>query len=385
MEFLQRIYDAAAGTEKGVPFGPIAEAMGFTDQEHVPIIQYLKGEGFLDWSSMGHIQLTHQGIVAVEEMQKEKEADASRIFTQENRVKLYYLLLDLLPPPLINGYHEEGGRGLRKLDAILRRELGCLELAGSREIGAVMRNFILAAPENELLRLIEYIPRAHYMAEEEFYSGMFLFDFQSAIENAERQAQEMKGYLNRFLHSIGSPAQFLPDGSFSRDGAVSHTPVALSCLPNKDVLLVDLNAYLKQERPFALIYIDLDEFKPVNDTLGHAAGDRCLKNIVEMIGEIILKKGKLYRYGGDEFVVALPNSVTAEALATAERIRAEIDNRNPGGTIKVTTSIGVISSRDSGITTGAELLNAADKAMYFSKKNGRNRVSSWSPSMDHEV
>lgn len=75
----------------------------------------------------------------------------------------------------------------------------------------------------------------------------------------------------------------------------------------------------------SVLFIDLDGFKQVNDSQGHQAGDICLDSVVKVASEPILGKGKMYRYGGDEFVVSLPNFVSTEAEATAERIRAAID------------------------------------------------------------
>jgi len=308
-----------------------------------------------------------------------EEPKAAAIFTQENRVKLYYRLLDFLPAPVTTGYDQEGGEGLRTLDELLRRKLGRLKLARGRDIQAVVKNFVLAAPEDELLALVESVPLAHYMAEKksQIYS-------QSPIENAKRRAAQMREQLNNLLSSVGCSAEFLEDGTFSRDGTTIQTPVGLRKLPDLPALQADVERQLKQASPLAVIAFDLDGFKSLNDTLGHAAGDRCLEKVVEIISRIVLKKGKLYRRGGDEFVVMLPNCVTAEALATAERILLELDQGNPGESIKVSASIGVISSRDSDTTLAAEFLSAADQAMYLSKRNGKNRVTAWSASMSND-
>ena len=75
----------------------------------------------------------------------------------------------------------------------------------------------------------------------------------------------------------------------------------------------------------AILYLDLDGFKEVNDTLGHAAGNECLIQVARTMASAVLNKGKLYRPGGDEFVVLLPNFSSEEAASTAERIRATID------------------------------------------------------------
>lgn len=113
----------------------------------------------------------------------------------------------------------------------------------------------------------------------------------------------------------------------------------------------------------------------MNDTIEHPAGTACLISVVKTIGEIIAGRGNLYRYGGDEFVVLVPNSNAAETTATAERIRREVERSNPGETIPVTTSIGVLCSADHEGSSAEELISLVDKAMYESKQTGGNRVT----------
>ena len=96
------------------------------------------------------------------------------------------------------------------------------------------------------------------------------------------------------------------------------------------------------------------------------------------IGAAIQGKGKLYRYGGDEFCVLLRNYSTAEGHMTAERIRAAIDAKPPvRGSVKVTTSIGVASSEMQGLEDPQKLVDSADKAMYVAKGTTKNRVCAW--------
>src|SRR5260370_831901 len=93
---------------------------------------------------------------------------------------------------------------------------------------------------------------------------------------------------------------------------------------------------------------------------------------------MLRRKGKLYRGGGDEFCVMLPNFLTAEASVTAERVRAGIDRLKAfGGAVKVTTSIGVAGSDTNPQTTPESLVAAAEDAMYVAKFSGKNRVCSW--------
>lgn len=151
--------------------------------------------------------------------------------------------------------------------------------------------------------------------------------------------------------------------------------ITLSSLPKKDELLDHIRSLREESGVFSVIVIDLDNFKQVNDTKGHLAGDACLESVVAIIGAAIRRKGLLYRWGGDEFAVVLPNFDKTEAEATAERIRVSVSTGNPGGDVHVTASIGVTAKVESVETSAEELLESADNAMYTSKKEGRNRVT----------
>ncbi|TMF39956.1 MAG: diguanylate cyclase [Chloroflexi bacterium] len=130
-------------------------------------------------------------------------------------------------------------------------------------------------------------------------------------------------------------------------------------------------------RGFCLLMMDLDELKQINDRHGHFFGDRVLRGV----GEVIRSGGRRIdtaaRYGGDEFVVLLPETDPTGAYVLAEKIRQEVaDLRVPvaGSAIQPSISIGVVSYPDDGRTSD-ELMITADTSMYRSKRAGRNRVS----------
>lgn len=148
-------------------------------------------------------------------------------------------------------------------------------------------------------------------------------------------------------------------------------------LPNKDELLKDVQSILKQHPTSSLVVIDLDNFKTVNDTKGHSEGDACLDRVISTIGAVVGGRGKIYRWGGDEFAVCLPDFSTMEGQAAAERIRTAVEQAKPGGDIEVTTSIGVCGSDCAESESPEELLDFADKAMYESKRTGKNQVTAW--------
>jgi diguanylate cyclase (GGDEF)-like protein len=148
--------------------------------------------------------------------------------------------------------------------------------------------------------------------------------------------------------------------------------------PNKDALVSDVQNILREYATFSLVLVDVDNFKSVNDTKGHLEGDACLDKVIEAIETVVGRKGKTYRWGGDEFAICLPDFSTAEALTTAERIRSTVEQAKAGGDIEVTTSIGVCGSDCTESKSPEEFFDFADKAMYESKHGrGRNCVTAW--------
>jgi diguanylate cyclase (GGDEF)-like protein len=152
-----------------------------------------------------------------------------------------------------------------------------------------------------------------------------------------------------------------------------------------EVFNAELSALLKESAQFALMMIDLDRFKQLNDSKGHLEGNNVLDGAIKSIALVVGRKGRMFRWGGDEFAVILPDFTTEEAQVTAERIRAEIENARLGGDeYAVTASIGVCSTDRVEDKTLDGIVKCADAALYESKfpggqkePGGRNRVSTW--------
>lgn len=135
--------------------------------------------------------------------------------------------------------------------------------------------------------------------------------------------------------------------------------------------------------PFSVLFVDLDHFKSVNDTYGHAAGDIVLKSVAQTLGSSIRNSDALGRIGGEEFSIFLPNTDLAGAIQLGESIRHSIEHLMPvieSGPLKITASIGVAECR-SGSHSMQDIQHQADEAMYQAKKSGRNRVSSLNSSL----
>jgi diguanylate cyclase (GGDEF)-like protein len=131
-----------------------------------------------------------------------------------------------------------------------------------------------------------------------------------------------------------------------------------------------------RQLPIALLFIDVDHFKQINDTFGHAAGDACLRAIIGPIQAELRQSDVIGRYGGEEFVVILSSADSASAYPIAERIRervADIRVDGYGAPIQLTCSIGVATSDMLGVW-GEHLIAQADAAVYVAKRSGRNRV-----------
>jgi diguanylate cyclase (GGDEF)-like protein len=134
--------------------------------------------------------------------------------------------------------------------------------------------------------------------------------------------------------------------------------------------------------PIALIVIDVDRFKEINDSVGHAAGDRVLQDLAYVIRKELRAYDLAYRLGGEEFVVLLPGSAEAEGMRMAERIRGAITGSRLGG-VEVTISCGVAASAAGDSFDYETSFAAADAAMYEAKREGRNccRTAGEAPAM----
>jgi diguanylate cyclase (GGDEF)-like protein len=121
--------------------------------------------------------------------------------------------------------------------------------------------------------------------------------------------------------------------------------------------------------------IDLDKFKAINDNFGHVAGDLALRQLSEVLSEAVRRSDTVFRYGGEEFLVLLPETDLEGAIALGEKIREGAASRRFGEgtrTFPLTLSAGASSLRDD--EAGDEMISRADIALYHAKEQGRNRV-----------
>jgi len=142
-------------------------------------------------------------------------------------------------------------------------------------------------------------------------------------------------------------------------------------------LETEVDRFNRYKHPLALLLLDLDHFKDYNDNYGHLEGDKVLVRFSQIIKSCLRTNDSAYRYGGEEFTVILPETAGAEARTVAQRIRAALETERfypqDSKEVRITISIGVTEYHPK--EELSTFIQRADKAMYLSKQNGRNKVS----------
>ena len=178
----------------------------------------------------------------------------------------------------------------------------------------------------------------------------------------------MGGYVNRLRARLAESNRRLEE-AFARMQALAARDELTGAYNRRFLMETMAREQARAGRlggSFAVCLIDIDHFKTVNDTLGHPAGDEVLKRVAEAAGRSLRAGDVFGRFGGEEFLVVLPDTDRAGALLVAERIRAAV-----AAETQVTVTIGVAESARDDL---AAVLARADKALYQGKAAGRNRV-----------
>ena len=210
-----------------------------------------------------------------------------------------------------------------------------------------------------------------------------VFDLIARLGEAESQSEEMQqriGFLERDNLDLVVKNRVLSEIS-ARD--------ALTGLYNRWFVLekieAEINRSLRSGSELALLMLDIDHFKKINDTYGHLTGD----HVLQEVGKVLKDSCRVYdvpgRYGGEEFCVVLPDTKIGSTPIVAERIRARLESTDVGvgfgaGSVNVTASIGIAGLESGGgdtILSPAALIDRADRALYAAKRRGRNRVELW--------
>lgn len=242
--------------------------------------------------------------------------------------------------------------------------------------GAVSEMFLrLKGPDGPIPVLMNTKKRNDFL-ECAFMQVPIRNEYENELLNARREAEQ----ISRATAEANSQLQFLLDEVECKREELNVMNGRLKELTITDVLTGLKNRrYLEEFLPdiieesgLALLMIDIDYFKRVNDRFGHHAGDVVLKELADVLASTIGTAGFAARLGGEEFVAVLPEMDLAEAEKVAEKIRHNVEMKD-WSYQPITVSIGVAGN--SGCNTFSDLLNEADTALYNSKNAGRNRVT----------
>jgi len=140
------------------------------------------------------------------------------------------------------------------------------------------------------------------------------------------------------------------------------------------LLQSEINRSIRYHHPFSVVFFDLDNFKAVNDRLGHKTGDRILMLIVDVTKGILRQTDVIARMGGDEFAILLPETEDKEAQELIDRVQIELNNEMMRAKVPVSFSIGVITVHDVGEMTVDKLISEVDQLMYQAKHGGKNTI-----------
>lgn len=144
-----------------------------------------------------------------------------------------------------------------------------------------------------------------------------------------------------------------------------------------DQLKLELERSRRSGQPVSLLLLDIDRFKRINDDHGHMVGDRALEVLAMELKRQARAGDVVSRFGGEEFVLLMPNTSQASAKTMAERLRSAAEDlkvKHDDKTLRFTVSIGISTGGNTKDSTQEILLASADKALYAAKEGGRNRV-----------
>lgn len=182
-------------------------------------------------------------------------------------------------------------------------------------------------------------------------------------------------YLTNITHEIASPK--ITHDQHIEEAARIATTDPLTGLYSKNVFAISLEKEIikaiRHKKALSLIIIDIDDFKSINDTYGHQEGDKVIVKLVQIIKRNIRKSDWLARYGGDEFIVIMPETVIEEATTVSERIRMNVFELLKNNERNITISIG-ISTLSESVNSSYDLIKSADDALYKAKQSGKNNT-----------
>ncbi len=248
--------------------------------------------------------------------------------------------------------------------------------------------YMLGVPLNKLIQHIKLITDGNLDINEFSVGsrndeiGQLGNAFNTMHNTIKRQIGELNAHRDMLEQEVRERTKDLELANQKLD-LISKTD-ELTGLPNRrdmnETIANEVGRVQRTHKPFCFIFIDIDHFKNINDTYGHACGDLILKSVAQTVRTLLRKYDVFARYGGEEFLTLLPETDLEGAAVVAERFRKKIEQmtvRYADFTIKVTITLGV--SRYDERLGADRSIQMADKALYRGKESGRNQVIVWEP------
>ncbi len=242
-----------------------------------------------------------------------------------------------------------------------------------REISFDLRH--LAIGSEEALDRFEHNLTSHDIYIQESIQAIDQSDIQKmeSLKLKIKDLEEENKKLRKFLEENRRRLEFIEEKFNEQKKEAEHD--SLTGLLNRRSFDKDIQKLHDSGLPYALLMCDIDNFKHINDTYGHLVGDQVLKEVGEILTKYVRKGTRSYRYGGEEFVVLLPNADERAAKVVGERLREVIENRDlhlNSVRINFTASFGGTGKKEG--EEPQDVIKRADKALYEAKRSGKNRV-----------
>ncbi len=153
----------------------------------------------------------------------------------------------------------------------------------------------------------------------------------------------------------------------------------LTKIYNRSSISNSLNRLILLKKDFVLVFIDIDYFKKINDRYGHNIGDQVLQEFAKTVSDSVRQSDKFGRWGGEEFLLILPDTTTENAIKLVNKIRKEMNKQQfSEKKIKITASFGIANNQSKQISQD-QIIHRADQAVYKAKQTGRNAIFYFKP------